>query len=153
MDASRYKVDGENDNCGATLAAVNLNVLPDEILEFIFTYLPPYGDLEHCSLVCKRWHAIVKSGYLESANIIQLNYLLRLCRPCAPFQTQSGEGPHRLSTALGGVFPADSQWRGRSTIILYCRKICSFGCAARQLHVRIRRWILVGHHLQRSVAL
>jgi len=72
MDASRYKVDGEN-NCGATLAAVNLNVLPDEILEFIFTYLPPYGDLEHCSLVCKRWHAIVKSGHLESANIIQLN--------------------------------------------------------------------------------
>ncbi|EDX15608.1 GD15446 [Drosophila simulans] len=50
MDASSYKVDGENDNCGATLAAVNLNVLPDEILEFIFTYLPPYGDLEHCSL-------------------------------------------------------------------------------------------------------
>ncbi|XP_068145801.1 F-box only protein 42 [Drosophila tropicalis] len=40
---------------------VNLNYLPDEILEFIFTYLPPYGDLEHCSLVCKRWQAIVKN--------------------------------------------------------------------------------------------
>ncbi|XP_017077211.1 F-box only protein 42 [Drosophila eugracilis] len=61
MAACSYKVDGENDNCEATLAAVNLNVLPDEILEFIFSYLPPYGDLEHCSLVCKRWHAIVKN--------------------------------------------------------------------------------------------
>ncbi|XP_016968043.1 F-box only protein 42 [Drosophila biarmipes] len=61
MDACSHKVDGENENCAATLAAVNLNVLPDEILEFIFTYLPPYGDLEHCSLVCKRWHAIVKN--------------------------------------------------------------------------------------------
>jgi len=63
MDACSHKVDGENENCEATLAAVNLNVLPDEILEFIFTYLPPYGDLEHCSLVCKRWRAIVKSRY------------------------------------------------------------------------------------------
>ncbi|EDV37015.1 uncharacterized protein Dana_GF11651 [Drosophila ananassae] len=58
MDAS--KVDSENENCEATSDA-NLNQLPDEILEFIFTYLPPYGDLEHCSLVCKRWHAIVKN--------------------------------------------------------------------------------------------
>lgn len=44
-------------------ASLSLNVLPDEILEFIFTYLPPYGDLEHCSLVCKRWQLIVKSKY------------------------------------------------------------------------------------------
>ncbi|ALC41771.1 CG6758 [Drosophila busckii] len=40
---------------------ISLNELPDEILEFIFTYLPPYGDLEHCSLVCKRWQLIVKN--------------------------------------------------------------------------------------------
>ncbi|EDW60221.1 F-box only protein 42 [Drosophila virilis] len=60
-----------NDNCDNTATttcltkcpppAVSLNVLPDEILEFIFTYLPPYGDLEHCSLVCKRWQLIVKN--------------------------------------------------------------------------------------------
>ncbi|KAH8400810.1 hypothetical protein KR009_001075 [Drosophila setifemur] len=60
MDANSHKVDSENDNCEVTSDA-NLNQLPDEILEFIFTYLPPYGDLEHCSLVCKRWHAIVKN--------------------------------------------------------------------------------------------
>ncbi|EDV98356.1 F-box only protein 42 [Drosophila grimshawi] len=61
-----------NDNCGNATSAtaiclaasssyISLNVLPDEILEFIFTYLPPYGDLEHCSLVCKRWQLIVKN--------------------------------------------------------------------------------------------
>lgn len=69
MDAcsSSHKVDSENDNCEVASAAleraVHLNALPDEILEFIFTYLPPYGDLEHCSLVCKRWQGIVKSEW------------------------------------------------------------------------------------------
>ncbi|KAM8713604.1 hypothetical protein ACLKA7_013856 [Drosophila subpalustris] len=61
--------DNDNDNCGngtacpskSPSASISLNVLPDEILEFIFTYLPPYGDLEHCSLVCKRWQLIVKN--------------------------------------------------------------------------------------------
>lgn len=67
-----------NDNCGNAATAIccstskcsapsaSLNMLPDEILEFIFTYLPPYGDLEHCSLVCKRWQLIVKSKYLKT---------------------------------------------------------------------------------------
>ncbi|XP_030377678.1 uncharacterized protein LOC115626441 [Scaptodrosophila lebanonensis] len=69
------KVNSENDdNCDVTTSspvdnanctdisttAISLNVLPDELLEFIFTYLPPYGDLEHCRLVCKRWQLIVK---------------------------------------------------------------------------------------------
>lgn len=39
----------------------HINMLPDEMLEFILTYLPPYKDLESCSLVCKRWRDIVKS--------------------------------------------------------------------------------------------
>lgn len=42
-----------------------LNALPDEMLEFILTYLPPYKDLKNCSLVCKRWRSIVKSKYLS----------------------------------------------------------------------------------------
>ncbi|KAH8238735.1 hypothetical protein KR038_008247 [Drosophila bunnanda] len=64
MDAcssSSHKVDSENDNTAALERTVHLNALPDEILEFIFTFLPPYGDLEHCSLVCKRWQGIVKN--------------------------------------------------------------------------------------------
>ncbi|XP_053962380.1 uncharacterized protein LOC128865959 [Anastrepha ludens] len=40
---------------------VYLDALPDEILEFILTYLPPYRDLECCSLVCKRWNAVVNN--------------------------------------------------------------------------------------------
>lgn len=41
--------------------SVQLDALPDEILEFILTYLPPYRDLESCRLVCKRWNSVVKS--------------------------------------------------------------------------------------------
>ncbi|XP_073814212.1 F-box protein 42 [Musca autumnalis] len=39
----------------------HVNMLPDEMLEFILTYLPPYKDLENCRLVCKRWNGIVKN--------------------------------------------------------------------------------------------
>lgn len=38
---------------------ININDFPDEVLEFIFSHLPPYSDLENCNLVCKRWHQIV----------------------------------------------------------------------------------------------
>ncbi|XP_036334206.1 uncharacterized protein LOC118744894 [Rhagoletis pomonella] len=43
------------------LRQVHLDALPDEILEFILTYLPPYKDLKCCSLVCKRWNSVVKN--------------------------------------------------------------------------------------------
>ncbi|XP_028895288.2 uncharacterized protein LOC105210990 [Zeugodacus cucurbitae] len=43
------------------IRAVQLDALPDEILEFILTYLPPYRDLESCRLVCKRWNSVVKN--------------------------------------------------------------------------------------------
>lgn len=29
--------------------------LPDEVLEFILSFLPPYKDLQNCMAVCKRW--------------------------------------------------------------------------------------------------
>lgn len=41
----------------------NINELPDEVLEFIFSHMPPYKDLESCALVCKRWTNIVRSEY------------------------------------------------------------------------------------------
>lgn len=104
MDASRYKVDGENDNCGATLAAVNLNVLPDEILEFIFTYLPPYGDLEHCSLVCKRWHAIVKNLVRRSRHNLEKGLIdFRLRWEVFSQQTVNG-GAGALLSFIAGRF-------------------------------------------------
>lgn len=43
---------------------LNLNDCPDEVLEFIFSHLPPYNDLESCKLVCKRWNQIIH-GMLE----------------------------------------------------------------------------------------
>ncbi|XP_049298796.1 F-box only protein 42 [Anopheles funestus] len=36
----------------------NINDLPNEILEFIFSLLPPYEPLEHCGGVCKRWNLL-----------------------------------------------------------------------------------------------
>ncbi|KAK7788265.1 hypothetical protein R5R35_013970 [Gryllus longicercus] len=35
--------------------------LPDEVLEYILSLVPPYKDLHHCSLVCKRWQRSVKN--------------------------------------------------------------------------------------------
>lgn len=61
------KVKRDNDSmpelngCRDELRSVQLDALPDEILEFILTYLPPYRDLESCRLVCKRWNSVVKS--------------------------------------------------------------------------------------------
>lgn len=37
--------------------------LPDEVLEFILRFLPPYKDLQNCMLVCKRWHVCAQSKY------------------------------------------------------------------------------------------
>ncbi|XP_069965040.1 uncharacterized protein Fbxo42 isoform X2 [Bactrocera oleae] len=61
------KVKRDNDSmpelngCRDELRSVQLDALPDEILEFILTYLPPYRDLESCRLVCKRWNSVVKN--------------------------------------------------------------------------------------------
>lgn len=30
--------------------------LPDEVLEFILGFLPPYKDLQNCMTVCSRWY-------------------------------------------------------------------------------------------------
>lgn len=39
----------------------NINDLPEEVLEFIFSILPPYKNLIEISLVCKRWSGLAKS--------------------------------------------------------------------------------------------
>lgn len=43
------------------MTETNINDLPDEVLEFIFSHMPPYKDLQSCALVCKRWTNVVKS--------------------------------------------------------------------------------------------
>lgn len=42
---------------------ININDLPDEVLEYIFSFVSPYKDLKECMLVCKRWHENVKSKF------------------------------------------------------------------------------------------
>ncbi|XP_017767920.1 PREDICTED: F-box only protein 42 [Nicrophorus vespilloides] len=38
---------------------LNIDDLPDEVLELIISFLPPYKDLHECMLVCKRWRDCV----------------------------------------------------------------------------------------------
>lgn len=40
-----------------TLQSLEITIedLPDEVLEFILGFLPPYKDLQNCMSVCKRW--------------------------------------------------------------------------------------------------
>lgn len=35
--------------------------LPDEVLEFILSFIPPYEDLHDCMQVSKRWRRCVLS--------------------------------------------------------------------------------------------
>lgn len=37
--------------------------LPDELLEYILSLIPPYKDLQECKLVSKRWFRATKSMY------------------------------------------------------------------------------------------
>lgn len=34
---------------------ITIEDLPDEVIEFILSFLPPYKDLQNCMNVCKRW--------------------------------------------------------------------------------------------------
>ncbi|KAJ1520014.1 hypothetical protein ONE63_004244 [Megalurothrips usitatus] len=47
------------DNQDDDLSKKNINELPDEVLEYIFSLVSPYKDLKECMIVCKRWHGIV----------------------------------------------------------------------------------------------
>ncbi|XP_024884293.1 F-box only protein 42-like [Temnothorax curvispinosus] len=38
-----------------------INDLPDELLEYILSLIPPYRDLQECRLVCKRWYRATKN--------------------------------------------------------------------------------------------
>ena len=37
----------------------SINLIPDEILEYILSLLLPYDDLKSSMEVCSRWHRIV----------------------------------------------------------------------------------------------
>ncbi|XP_055628388.1 F-box only protein 42 [Toxorhynchites rutilus septentrionalis] len=48
-----------------------VNDLPNEILEFIFSLLPPYLDLEQCALVCKRWIPLINNVRIRKKASLQ----------------------------------------------------------------------------------
>ncbi|KAI1296868.1 F-box only protein 42 [Halotydeus destructor] len=43
-----------------------INRLPNELLEYLLSYLTPYEDLEHCKWVCKRWKKLVEGARVTS---------------------------------------------------------------------------------------
>ncbi|XP_050095130.1 F-box only protein 42 [Anopheles aquasalis] len=51
--------------------AVSINDLPNEILEFVFSLLPPYLDLEQCAAVCKRWTALARNVQARKKSCLQ----------------------------------------------------------------------------------
>lgn len=42
--------------------------VPDEVLEFIIGFLPPYKDLQNCMCVCKRWYNCAQSEFKHYRN-------------------------------------------------------------------------------------
>lgn len=42
--------------------------LPDEVLEFILGFLPPYKDLQNCMTVCSRWYNCGQSKHIFYVN-------------------------------------------------------------------------------------
>lgn len=55
--------------------------LPDEILEYILGLIPPYKNLQECTLVSKRWYRATKSTFTPFSNsykfIPENNFLLQ----------------------------------------------------------------------------
>lgn len=49
----------------------SINDLPNEILEFIFSLIPPYLDLEECSAVCKRWASLANNVRIRKKASLQ----------------------------------------------------------------------------------
>lgn len=41
-----------------TSSNVNIDDLPEEILEFILSKVSPYRDVKSCMLVCRRWYRL-----------------------------------------------------------------------------------------------
>uniref|UniRef100_A0A499FV17 F-box domain-containing protein n=1 Tax=Anopheles farauti TaxID=69004 RepID=A0A499FV17_9DIPT len=60
--------------------AASISDLPNEILEFVFSLLPPYEPLEHCAAVCKRWNLLATNVRARKKSNLQKGLLdFNLC--------------------------------------------------------------------------
>lgn len=50
--------------------------LPDEVLEFILSLIPPYKDLHDCLAVSKRWKRCVLSEYVYIVLVYIMLYVV-----------------------------------------------------------------------------
>ncbi|XP_053680619.1 F-box only protein 42 [Anopheles nili] len=60
--------------------AASINDLPNEILQFVFSLLPPYEPLENCAAVCKRWNLLAKNVKARTNANLQKGFIdFNLC--------------------------------------------------------------------------
>lgn len=66
----------EHRNNNECVKSHSINDLPDEVIEFVLSFVPPYKDLHDCMLVCKRW----RENVLSKLN----SYYFRCCFYLSP---------------------------------------------------------------------
>ena len=52
---------------------MSIELLPEDIVEYIMLHLTPYGDMQACKLVCTQWYR------LATGAMSRLNRLFRRC--------------------------------------------------------------------------
>lgn len=67
--------ENENNNTTTCSAKYSINDLPDEVIEFVLSFVPPYKDLHDCMLVCKRWRINVLSKFFSLGIFFSVFYL------------------------------------------------------------------------------
>lgn len=67
MGSSKHEMDPE---CGAK-GGRTMSELPEEVLEYILSFLSPYQEHKTAALVCKQWYRLIKgtSVHVSSCNI------------------------------------------------------------------------------------
>src|SRR5690349_7395919 len=73
------------------VATVCFNDLPEEIVEYIFLCLSPYGEIQTCRSVCKSWHRLADGA---------LDRLLKVFHRCQSFDWFLLAPPDNLGYSL-----------------------------------------------------
>lgn len=62
MGSSKHEIDPE---CGAK-GGRTMSELPEEVLEYILSFLSPYQEHKTAALVCKQWYRLIKGTAVPS---------------------------------------------------------------------------------------
>lgn len=59
-----YRQEGNMDTC-AKVGGRTMLELPEEVLEYILSFLSPYQEQKTAALVCKQWYRLIKGMLLK----------------------------------------------------------------------------------------